>query len=172
MIDQHRMRSTIIFLLDELGLDLKDEAFRETPERVARFWQEFRDREAPKIKVFPSSCNTEIRLNEYQTWGLCPHHLLPVHYTVSISYVPDGKVFGISKLPRIVDYMLRTLPLQEDLPSMIIDYLFEQLDVLTASCSVTGMHLCMTMRGVKAKDCTLTTYASRVKGDQVCQVTK
>jgi GTP cyclohydrolase I len=144
-------------LLSELGFDLENENFSGTPERVARFWLEFTQRTPPEIKTFPSDSLEIVRLNNYETWGLCPHHLLPVRYQVSICYQPNGQVFGISKLPRIVDYLLRTMPLQEDIPRLVVKYLQQTLSVRYAECSVEGLHLCMTMRGVKAKDCTLTT---------------
>ena len=159
-VDLIKLRNLTEQLLDELGLDRANESFRETPRRVSAFWREFVNREEPKITVFPSDSTELIKLNEYETWGLCGHHLLPVKYLVDVAYIPNGKVFGISKLPRIVDYLLRTLPLQEDLPKLVVDYLHYALDVKYAECSVEGMHLCMVIRGVKAKNCTLTTYHS------------
>lgn len=147
-------------LLYDLRFNLLDENFKETPKRVARFFEEFTHRPEPSLKAFDSSCLDVVSLEGYETWGLCPHHLLPVKYTVRIDYVPNGKVFGISKLPRIVDYLLRTLPLQEDLPKLVVDYLKEKLNPKHVFCSVEGTHLCMTMRGVKAKDVILKTSAT------------
>jgi GTP cyclohydrolase I len=144
--------------------NLKGPDFDDTPERVTRFWLEFLNPEPPKIKAFPSEATDYVKLNGYQTWGMCPHHLLPVRYTVSISYIPNGQVFGISKLPRVVDYTLSKLPLQEDLPRLIIEYLKEHLDITSATCTVKGLHLCMVMRGIKARDCTLTTSHSYTRG--------
>ena len=146
-------------LLRDLGFDLHNENFRETPARVGRFWKEFIDRPEPNLKTFDSKCLNIVSLQGYETWGLCPHHLLPVKYTAHISYTPKGKVFGISKLPRIFDYILRTLPLQEDIPHLVVDFIKEKLQPSHVSCQVKGMHLCMVMRGVKAKDCTLLTSA-------------
>jgi GTP cyclohydrolase I len=173
MIDTAKIKTTIEILLEELGIDQTQPGFIETPWRVAKFWKEFIDREPPVIKTFPSASTDLIQLNRYTTWGLCPHHLLPVRYQVSVSYVPREKVFGISKLPRIVDYLLKDLPLQEDLPRMVVNYLHGCLDVCEAHCVVEGLHLCMTMRGVKAKDCTLTTTASLRREDYLaCQSSK
>lgn len=171
MIDNFDISNDIGFLLDHLKLDRRDPNFEDTPRRVAAFWKEFRDRKSPEIRVFPSYASEIIRLDDYETWGLCGHHLLPVRYNVSISYIPDGRVFGISKLPRIVDYLLKDLPLQEDLPRMIVNYIHGTLNVKYAECSVTGLHLCMTMRGVKAKDCNLTTTARLKKEDYECPST-
>lgn len=167
-IDQAKIEDHIHDLLTALGLDVKDPSFVDTPKRVARFWKDFIDQEPPEIRVFPSCSSELIRLDNYETWGLCGHHLLPVRYNVSVSYVPDGHVFGISKLPRIVDYMLRSLPLQEDLPRMVINYIHGCLNVRYAQCMVTGLHLCMSMRGVKAKNCTLTTVAELRQEDYQC----
>lgn len=172
MINKDKVAAATCILMEALHLNQEDPGFIDTPDRVARFWSEFVDREPPEIKVFPSSSTDLVRLDGYTTWGLCPHHLLPVRYTISVSYIPNGKVFGISKLPRIVNYVLRALPLQEDLPKMVVNYLHSCLNVKEARCQVTGLHLCMVMRGVRAGDCQLTTFAELKREDYTCQISK
>ena len=144
-------------LLTNLGFNVNEAGFLDTPFRVAEFYRSFVLRNEPKIHLFPSTSEGAVELCGYETWGLCPHHLLPVKYIINISYTPNGQVFGISKLPRIADFVLRNLPLQEDLPRLIVEFIKNKLDVRSCSCSVCGMHLCMIMRGVRAHDCTLTT---------------
>ena len=152
-----QMASLTEEMLSTLGFDIVDPGFIDTPHRVASFWLEFTQRSEPEIRTFPSNSTSLVRLENYETWGLCPHHLLPVKYSIDICYTPCGTVFGISKLPRIADYCLRTLPLQEDLPKQIVEFITSKLDVNYAQCTVRGMHLCMVMRGVRARDCELTT---------------
>jgi GTP cyclohydrolase I len=84
---------------------------------------------------------------------------------VRVDYTPNGRVFGISKLPRIVDYLLHSLPLQEDLPKLVVQYIQQKLNPAAIYCQVEGMHLCMVMRGVKAHSCTLRTSASWFNSD-------
>lgn len=134
----------------------------DTPRRVSEFWEGFLNQSPPRIMVEPRGNMEEVRLDNYTTWGMCPHHLLPVRYTVSITYSPNKTVVGISKLPRIVDYKLRLLPLQEDLPGLVCDFIMAKIKPNWVECTVQGMHLCMIMRGVKANDgTTLTTKARR-----------
>lgn len=142
---------------------LSGENFDDTPLRVAKFWSEFLRPEEPPTKTFPCTNPFEsVTLSNYVTWGMCPHHLLPVKYTVSISYMPTERVVGISKLPRVVDYLKKHLPLQEDFPKLVVDFLWEILSPEYVECTITGMHLCMVMRGVKApEDCSLTTTAKK-----------
>jgi GTP cyclohydrolase I len=131
---------------------LKGPDFDDTPMRVARFWNEFLYPEEPTMRTFPSDATDMVTLSPFTTWGMCPHHLLPVRYTVHISYRPDGKVLGISKLPRVVKWLLRTLPLQEDLPHLICQYIMTVLAPKEVAAVVEGMHLCMVMRGVRVEE--------------------
>lgn len=151
--------------------NLGGDGFHDTPERVARFWEEFIHRPKPQLKDFETPekyIHEPIRLTNFECWGLCPHHLLPVHYKVSVEYIPrkGGRVLGISKLPRLIDYCLRGLPLQEDLPHIICDEIMSRIKPTYVACQVTGMHLCMVMRGVKAPGTELTTSAWRSSGDR------
>ena len=121
----------------------------ETPERMAKMWHEFLTRKPPALKAFPTSSQQMVMIKDFTTWGYCPHHLLPVKYTLKIGYIPHLRVLGLSKLPRMVDYLLSKLPLQEDLPDMIVDKLEEVLKPVGSGCHVKGYHLCCAMRGAK-----------------------
>lgn len=171
--DEKLVENSVSDMLKVFGFDTTDPGFIDTPSRVMRFYRDFTQQAPPEIKVFPSCSTDMIQLNNFKTWGLCPHHLLPVKYDITIRYMPNGKVFGISKLPRVANYILRTMPLQEDLPKLIVDYLFELLDVQYAMSLVDGEHLCMIMRGVKADGCSLTTMYERwaePEKENTCQV--
>lgn len=132
-----------------LGLDLNNENFKETPQRVTRFYQELIHRDTPAIKVFPSTSNEMVVLKDFKAYSLCPHHLLPVKYTFRVGYIPKGHVIGLSKIPRVVDWLMSSLPLQEDIPDLVVGYLEDVLQPLGAGCQVRGQHMCMEMRGIR-----------------------
>ncbi len=129
---------------------LKGPNFDDTPARVERMFDTFFHIEEPKLSIFPSSSNEMIMIKDHISWGFCPHHLLPVKYTFRIGYIPNGLVLGLSKLPRVADYCVSFMPLQEDLPVMITDILLEKLKPQGIGVNVEGEHLCMRMRGVKS----------------------
>ncbi len=145
------LEQTIEQLMGQLKLDLSNENFRETPKRVASFYQELLKREKPKIKLFPSKSDELVILKDFIAYSLCPHHLLPVRYEFRVGYIPTGYVIGLSKIPRIINYLMSKLPLQEDIPDMVVNYLVELLRPLGAGCQVRGHHLCMEMRGVRTE---------------------
>lgn len=90
---------------------------------------------------------------------MCPHHLLPVEYNISVGYIPHGKVLGISKLSRLVEVLAKRPVLQETLTHDIVDYLNMSLGVAGAICEVEGVHFCMKMRGVKQQNSKMITSA-------------
>lgn len=142
-------------ILDICGLDGMN--FHETPRRFADHWLELLSRPKPDLKAFPTNSDTMVVLKGYTTWGLCPHHLLPVRYTFRIGYVPRDKVLGLSKLARLADWTLSKLPIQEDIPKTICDELEKVLNPLGVGCQVRGWHMCSVMRGVKANEIELVT---------------
>lgn len=138
-------------VMEDLHLDLRNENFRETPQRVSKFYRELLGREKPTIKTFPSTSNEMVVLKGIEDYSLCPHHLLPVKYTFRVGYIPTGKVIGLSKIPRIIHYLMSKLPLQEDIPELVVNEIEELLHPMGAGCQVRGEHLCMQMRGVKCQ---------------------
>lgn len=149
-------------LLEEIGMDANNENFRETPKRVAKFYRELCKSPEPEIKVFPSTSREMVVLKDFVSYSLCPHHLLPVRYTFRVGYIPTGYVIGISKMPRIINHIMRLLPLQEDIPDMVVSTLEKLLHPMGAGCQVRGRHLCMEMRGVKTEGEFVTTKLTGV----------
>lgn len=130
---------------------LKGENFRETPERVARFYRMLTKQEAPNLKTFPLRGKPGmILIKNHVCWSLCPHHLLPVKYTFKIGYIPSKRVFGLSKPARIADYVCSKLMLQEEMPYEVVHTMEEALDTKGCGCIIHGEHSCMQMRGVKS----------------------
>jgi len=143
-------------LRDEYGLDLNSEHFKDTPKRVARAYAEiFEGVKNTKEKIdrilstaFTSDTNQMIVVSGINVFSMCPHHFLPVEYFVSVGYIPNGKVLGISKLPRLVELLAKRPVIQEDITTEIAQALMS-IGSLGAAVSIEGKHLCMGMRGVK-----------------------
>ncbi len=95
------------------------------------------------------------------SFGMCPHHLLPVIYRISIAYLPGQRVLGISKLSRLVHLLARRPVLQEDLTQELATLLFERLETRGSAAYVEGLHLCMASRGIEAHEARVVTSAVR-----------
>lgn len=159
---QDRIEKYIEGILDELKIDRKNPNFVETPQRVARFYRTLCEQHRPILKTFPSTSTEMVVLKDFVAYSLCPHHLLPVKYTFRVGYIPSGEVLGISKIPRLINYIMRCLPLQEDIPDIVVRELTTLLRPMGAGCQVIGRHLCMEMRGVKTEGEFITTKLTGV----------
>ena len=94
-------------------------------------------------------------------FGMCPHHLLPVIYRISVAYLPGKRVLGISKLSRLVQLLSRRPVLQEELTQELAELLYGRLETRGSACYVEGLHLCMAARGVGAHEARVATSAMR-----------
>lgn len=133
--------------------ELNGPNFIDTPKRVARAWKDFLNQPKPTLTTFPLEASTlggMIVLKNHETWGFCPHHLLPVKYTFKIGYIPEQTVLGLSKLARIAEYVIRDLPIQEDVASRIVLTLKDAVEPKGIGVIIRGEHLCMKIRGVES----------------------
>lgn len=159
-------------ILESLGIDHKnDPNFTDTPKRVMRMYHEIfegllddnlKDLENHLTKTFPCSYDQMIVEKGIETWGMCPHHFLPVKYEVDIGYMPNEDVLGLSKLPRVILALSKRPVLQEQLTDDIVDYLVRVLNPKGVIVKVKGQHLCMVMRGVKSNNAIA--YTSAITG--------
>lgn len=136
--------------LQVIGEDPKREGLLETPKRVVRSWGEIfgsYSKEPPPLKWFSSDCDEMVVVRNIEFYSMCEHHMLPFFGTASIAYVPKGKVIGVSKLARLVDYHARKLQIQEKLTEDIANSLKDEVEGVAVS--LKAQHMCMTMRGVK-----------------------
>ena len=154
----------IELILDGLRLDLNDENFRETPQRILRSYHEMfyglhNDDEIKKIlkTSFPTEYDGMIIEGPIQTYSMCPHHFLPVIYEVYIGYIPRNGGLGLSKLARLVEHLAKAPKLQEDFTKEIVNVLQTNLNPIGCMVLVEGQHLCMQMRGIKKPGCSTTT---------------
>lgn len=146
-----------------------DDNFRETATRAAKAAQEL-VRPVSEIhaeiddllqKTFPARHDDMVISKHNICFGLCPHHLLPVIYRVSVAYIPQERVVGISKLSRLIRLMSRQPILQEDFTHELVELLYTRLQSSGAAVYVEGLHMCMAARGVQAHEARLVTSAVR-----------
>jgi GTP cyclohydrolase I len=149
-------------ILKLLGVDLKDDNYKETPLRVAKLYKHFfRNHRSEVIadikkKVFKSDHDQMVIVRDIVCFGMCPHHLLPVKYTMTLGYMPKGKVVGLSKLARL-GIAIASLPkLQEDITREIADVMEEILRSKGVMVIINGLHGCMAYRGVEMEAITTT----------------
>lgn len=166
MVDQEKVRRAVRLLLEGIGEDPTREGLVETPDRVARMYTELAggmdQRAADHLsKTFKVSDSGMVIERDITFYSLCEHHMLPFYGTVTIGYMPRGRVAGLSKLARTVEVFARRLQLQERLTAQIADALMEDLDCAGAIVLVEAEHMCMTMRGVQKPGTKTTTLVRR-----------
>jgi len=147
-------------ILETLDYDLTDRNLRDTPTRVAKLWLKELGKQSPTRKlfrVFPEEHSQMICCIGHLTWTRCPHHLERVRLIVSIGYVPNGYVIGLSKLARIADFYARGLVLQETYTDTLAEGLLVALKAKGVGVRVLGRHLCMRARGPKTSSVVATT---------------
>jgi len=160
-----RLERIVVNLMGELGLDLTDQHFAGTPARVARLYRELtrgsRVDPAKILKTFDSKHSELIVVSEINFYSLCPHHLLIYRGKMHCGYVPDGKIVGLSKIPRLIQAMASRPIVQEDLVSEIADTFMSVVKPLGCVARATGRHDCVAVRGVKCHEAQMTTVALR-----------
>ena len=166
-MDKKRIEAAVREILAAVGEDPDREGLVETPERVARMYEEIfsglEDDPKRHVKLFNEEKNEELVIvRDIPMYSMCEHHLLPFIGRAHIAYIPrDGRDIGLSKLSRVVDSFARRPQLQERLTSQIADFLDEQLDPLGVAVVIEAEHLCMTMRGARASGAQTRTSALR-----------
>ena len=166
-MDLPKIENAVRDILEAIGEDPDREGLLETPQRVARMYAEVfagLHRDINKdIKTFHGEGNDEmILIGDIPFYSMCEHHLLPVHGKARVVYIPkDGKIFGLSKVARIVDTLSRKPQLQEKLTSEIADAIEKAVDARSVCVVLEAEHLCMTMRGIRKPGSKTVTSAMR-----------
>ena len=151
------------------GFKFGEEEMRNTPKRVAKMYLELianqtelkMEADAILSKVFECNSREMVVMSNIRSVGLCPHHLLPIHYKVHVAYIPDRVVIGASKFPRLVKLLGRQPLMQETYTSQIADMITEHLKPKGVGTIVRGVHGCMKSRGVKEHSSEMVTSAMR-----------
>ena len=150
-------------LLVELGEDPKREGLLDTPKRVAKSlafltngYRADLDTVINKA-LFTQDTSSMVIVKDIEVYSMCEHHMLPFFGRCHIGYIPSGKVFGVSKLARLVDVHARRLQLQERLTEDISREIMESIDARGVGVMIEARHLCMMMRGVEKQNSTMVT---------------
>jgi GTP cyclohydrolase I len=163
--DRESIQLAITNVLQAVGENPDREGLKNTPVRVARMYAEllsgyWTDPVAMVNEaVFEVSYDEMVIVRDIEFYSMCEHHLLPFMGRVHVAYIPNGKVIGLSKIPRIIDMYARRLQVQERMTRQIADFIRDVLKPQGVAVVVEGLHLCTMMRGVKKHDARMTTSA-------------
>ena len=154
-------------MMIHVGEDPNREGLLKTPDRVRKA-HEFifggykeNPTEILKSALFTSSNDEMVLLKDIEFYSTCEHHLLPIIGRVHVAYIPDGKVVGLSKIPRVVNVFARRMQIQEQLTEQIADAIMDTIEPKGVAVVIQARHMCMEMRGVEKINSTTTSSALR-----------
>ena len=154
-------------IMRELSLDLTDPNFEETPRRVAKMYLEMfhglLEGAEPKVTTFPNEGDYHHMVIEREIpfYSMCAHHFVPFYGHAHIAYIPESRIVGLSKLPRILEFYAKRPQLQERLTEQVAEFLWAKLRPQGVMVVIEARHLCVEMRGVKKPGALTTTSALR-----------
>jgi GTP cyclohydrolase I len=150
-------------IIENLGEDVNREGLEKTPERVAKAMQylthgyELNPLEILKSALFTEDHQQMIVVKDIEVYSMCEHHMLPFFGKAHVAYIPNGKIVGLSKIPRIVDAFARRMQVQERLTDQIKNCIQEALNPLGVAVVIEAQHMCMQMRGIQKQNSVTTT---------------
>ena len=158
-----KLEALVREMLVELGEDPEREGLERTPRRVAEALTFLTSGYSSDVKevindaIFTQRTNSMVIVKNIELYSLCEHHMLPFFGRCHIGYIPSGRVFGVSKLARVVDMYARRLQLQERLTEQISQEIMESIDAIGVGVMIEAQHLCMMMRGVEKQNSVMVT---------------
>jgi GTP cyclohydrolase I len=162
---QQKIASAVEVILGQIGEDPTRQGLLKTPERVAKAYdfltQGYQQSAEDVLRgaIFDESYSEMVLVKDIEVYSLCEHHMLPFFGKAHIAYIPNGKIVGLSKIPRVVDVFARRLQVQERLTIEIRDCIQETLQPFGVAVVIECHHLCMQMRGVQKQNSHTTTSA-------------
>lgn len=150
-------------VITDLGEDVTREGLEKTPERVAKAMQflthgyDLEPAEIIKSAMFTEDHNQMVIVKDIEVYSMCEHHMLPFFGKAHVAYIPNGKIVGLSKIPRVVDAFARRMQVQERLTDQIKDCINETLNPLGVAVVIEAQHMCMQMRGIQKQNSFTTT---------------
>ncbi len=151
--------------LSELGENPEREGLKKTPQRVTKMYEFLTKGYREDIKkvvngaVFKEEYSEMVAVRDIDFFSLCEHHMIPFYGKVHVAYIPNGKIIGLSKIPRIVEVFARRLQVQERMTQQIAQTLYDHLNPQGVGVVIEARHLCMIMRGVEKQNSVATTSA-------------
>ncbi len=167
MNKEEEFEQAVTKVLELLGEDPTREGLLQTPSRVAKalkFLTEGYDQDPKEIlnqALFSTSNDEMVLVRDIEFYSMCEHHMLPIIGRAHVAYIPDGKVVGLSKIPRIVNVYARRLQIQEQMTEQIADAILETIKPKGVAVVVHARHMCMEMRGVQKINSTTVSSALR-----------
>ena len=162
------MENAVKSILTHIGEDISREGLVDTPKRVKKAWEfmcsgyQQNPQEIIKQALFTSSNDEMVVVKDIEFYSMCEHHMLPIIGKAHVAYIPNGKVIGLSKIPRIVNVYARRLQIQEQLTEQIAEAINEAISPKGVAVMIDARHMCMEMRGVQ-KICS-STVTSALRG--------
>ena len=166
MFDHEKIKEGVRLIVEGVGEDVEREGLLETPDRVARMYEEifagmYQDAAEPLSKRFHVAGNEMVLEKDIVFYSTCEHHLMPFFGKAHVAYIPKGEVVGLSKIARTVEVFAKRPQLQEQLTAQIADAINEQLHPMGVMVMLEAEHTCMTMRGVKKPGSKTVSYVTR-----------
>ena len=161
-MDQEKIREGVKLILEGIGEDTEREGLLETPDRIARMYEEiaggmYEDAGVHLSKRFHVDNNEMVVEKDITFYSLCEHHMLPFYGKAHVAYIPNGYITGLSKIARVVDIFSHRLQVQERMTLQIKECIQETLNPLGVMVVVEAKHMCMQMRGVEKQNSITTT---------------
>lgn len=167
MEEQKRFEEAVKTMMRSVGEDPEREGLQKTPERVFKAYKfmfggyEEDPKEILRSALFSSSNDEMVLIKDIELYSTCEHHLLPIIGRAHVAYIPDGKVVGLSKIPRVVDVFSRRMQIQEQLTEQIAEAINDTIKPKGVAVVIQARHMCMEMRGVEKINSTTTSSALR-----------
>ena len=166
MIDHEKVEQAVRLLLEGIGEDVNREGLIDTPDRIARMYEEIyggmeEDAATHLSRTFTVDSSEMVVEKDITFYSMCEHHMLPFFGKAHVAYIPDGEVVGLSKIARTVEVFARRLQLQEQLTAQIADAFMDNLHPQGVMVMIEAEHLCMTMRGIKKPGAQTVTTVTR-----------
>ena len=162
VMDEKKIQEGVRLILEGIGEDCTREGLLETPDRIARMYQEIfggmgKDAKEHLSKTFHVKNNEMVVEKDIVFYSTCEHHLLPFYGKAHVAYIPNGYITGLSKIARVVDVFSHRLQVQERMTLQIKECIQETLNPLGVMVVVEAKHMCMQMRGVEKQNAITTT---------------
>ena len=165
-MDKEKIQEGVRLILEGIGEDIHREGLVETPDRIARMYEElaagYTDDAAVHLKKrFHVDNNDMVMEKDIHFYSFCEHHMLPFYGTAAVAYIPDGEVVGLSKIARTLEVFAKRFQLQERLTAQIADVFMKELKPHGVMVLIQAEHMCMTMRGIKKPGTKTVTVVTR-----------